>query len=166
MVVPARMNHALMPADAFSAPCAKTAREDPARMPIVRWVGVSINRIWAPWPSRTTSTSASGSPMTPGSPASTRPKPLRRVSCPTVFVKATTRHDQQGNLLAALSDEDVARVAELLPDNEIVRVRSSHDVHFAQTAEYTAALIAFAQRARPGTSDVDAAVAGIEDRRA
>ncbi len=91
---------------------------------------------------------------------------LRRVSCPTVFVKATTRHDQQGNLLAALSDEDVARVAELLPDNEIVRVRSSHDVHFAQTAEYTAALIAFAQRARPGTSDVDAAVAGIEDRRA
>jgi hypothetical protein len=57
-----------------------------------------------------------------------------------VFVKATTRHDRQGVLLAALSDEDLARVESLLPDNRTIRVRSSHDVHFAKTAAYVRAL--------------------------
>jgi hypothetical protein len=71
------------------------------------------------------------------------------VTCPTVFVKATTRHDRQGNLLAALSDEDLARVESLLPDNQTVHVRSSHDVHFARTKQYAEALNAFAHRLQP-----------------
>ena len=57
-----------------------------------------------------------------------------------MFVKATTRYNREGVLLAALSDEDLARVEGLLPGNRTVRVRGSHDVHFAKTGAYVRAL--------------------------
>ncbi|MFC0674535.1 alpha/beta fold hydrolase [Brachybacterium hainanense] len=128
----------------FTRSVVKQRRADPNRLPIVRWAGVSINRIWGtmsqPFDLRFTTAFADSSWLDGFDQADT----LRAISCPTVFVKATpTRHDRQGNLLAAL-DDDLARVEQLLPDNETVRVRSSHDVHFAQTEKYATALIGFA----------------------
>ena len=73
-------------------------------------------------------------------PRSYQAQTLRAITCPTVFLKATTRYDREGNLLAALSDEDLARVEQLLRNNRTIRVRSSHDVHFARTSAYVAAL--------------------------
>ena len=141
-------------------------REDPARMPIVRFVDVGINRIWGtmaqPYDLRFGVGFTDDAWFAGFDQAAT----LRQVSCPTTFLKATTRHDRQGNLLAALSDEDVARVEELLPDNETVRVRSSHDVHFARTKEYAAAVNAFAERAKPASARECRIEAAIEDGRA
>lgn len=71
---------------------------------------------------------------------------LSAITCPTTFLKASTRHDGHGNLLAALSDEDLSHVEELLPENQTVRVNSSHDIHFAQTKIYTDTLNEFAAR--------------------
>ncbi|SMY03581.1 hypothetical protein BSP239C_03561 [Brevibacterium sp. 239c] len=50
-------------------------------------------------------------------------------------------------MLAALSHEDLSLVEELLPENQTVRVNSSHDIHFAQTMIYTDTLNEFAARA-------------------
>lgn len=71
---------------------------------------------------------------------------LAAITCPTTFLKATTRYNKDGILLAALSDEDLARVEELLPDNRTVRVRGGHDIHFAHTKAYVNALIGLARR--------------------
>ena len=71
---------------------------------------------------------------------------LAAIRCPTAFLKATTRHDRQGNLLGALDDSDLARVEQLLPDNQTTKVRSSHDVHFAQTKTYASVLQDLAAR--------------------
>lgn len=134
----------------FTRSVIKQRRQDPTRLPIVRWAGVSINRIWGtmsqPFDLRFTKSFADSTWLRGFDQAAT----LRAVSCPTVFIKAIpTRHDRQGNLLAALSDEDLARVEGLLPDNETVQVKSSHDVHFAKTKEYVQAVNAFARRAQP-----------------
>lgn len=131
----------------FTRSVIKQRREDPTRLPVVRWAGVNINRIWGtmsqPFDLRFTKAFADSTWLRGFDQEAT----LRAVSCPTVFVKATpTRHDRQGNLLAALSDDDLARVETLLHNNETVHVRSSHDVHFAQTEKYAAALLALADR--------------------
>lgn len=108
------------------------------------WEG--INRIWEslshPFDVRFTASFADNSWFRGFDQAQT----LAAIACPTTFVKASTRHDGDGNLLAALSDEDLSHVEELLPDNQTVRVNSSHDIHFAQTKIYTDALNEFAAR--------------------
>ena len=137
----------------FTRSVIRQRREDPNRLPVVRWAGININRIWEtmshPFDLRFTKAFADSTWLHGFDQAAT----LGAISCPTVFVKATpTRYDRQGNLLAALSDEDLARVEGLLPDNETVLVRSSHDVHFAKTQDYAQALNAFVQRAQLPTA--------------
>ncbi len=121
-------------------------RADPACLPVVRWVSVSINRIWEsishPYDLRFTTAFIDNSWFSGFDQAQT----LAAIDCSTVFVKATTRYNRQGVLLAALSDEDLARVESLLPDNRTVRVRSSHDVHFAKTGAYVQALEQLVER--------------------
>jgi pimeloyl-ACP methyl ester carboxylesterase len=124
----------------FTKEVIRQRRANPDRLPLIRWVSVSINRIWEsmshPFDQRFTMGFVDNSWFRGFDQAET----LRGISCPTVFLKATTRHDRQGNLLAALSDEDLARAEGLLPDNQTIRVRSSHDIHFARTTSYIAAL--------------------------
>lgn len=133
----------------FTRSVIRQRREAPDRLPIVRWVGVGINRIWGtmsqPYDLRFTAGFADDSWFRGFDQAET----LSRIACPTVFIKATTRHDRKGNLLAALDDDDLVRVEGLLPDNQTVRVRSSHDVHFARTKKYTDTLNCFARHAVP-----------------
>ncbi|MFT3834962.1 MAG: alpha/beta hydrolase [Micropruina sp.] len=121
-------------------------RADPGCLPVVRWVSVSINRIWEsishPYDLRFTTAFIDNSWFV----ALDQPQTLAAIECPTVFVKATTRYNRQGVLLAALSDDDLARVESLLPDNRTVRVRSSHDVHFAKTGAYVQALEQLVER--------------------
>ncbi|MFV0435176.1 MAG: alpha/beta fold hydrolase [Leucobacter sp.] len=124
----------------FTRLVTRQRRSDPDRLPLIRWVSVSINRIWEsmshPFDLRFTVGFVDNSWFRGFGQAET----LRRVACPTVFLKATTRHDRRGNLLAALSDEDLTHVEELLHDNRTIRVRSSHDIHFARTGAYVAAV--------------------------
>lgn len=122
-------------------------RADPECLPIVRGVTVSINRIWEsiahPYDLRFTSTFIDNTWFAGFDQAAT----LSAIACPTVFLKATTRHNRDGVLLAALSDDDLARVESLLPDNRTVRVRSSHDIHFARTTTYVRELLDLGERA-------------------
>ncbi|HET6673627.1 MAG TPA: alpha/beta hydrolase [Agromyces sp.] len=130
----------------FTRHVIRQRRADPDRLPLIRWVGVGINRIWEaashPYDIRFSASFQDFSWFDGFDQAET----LRQVRCPTTFIKASTRRDTQGNLLAALDDEDCARVDSLLPDNRVVRVRSSHDVHFAKTTMFVRVMKEFATR--------------------
>lgn len=121
-------------------------RANPGCVPVIRWVPVGVNRIWEsishPFDLRFSAAFADGSWLRGVDQART----LADIRCPTAFLKATTRHDKEGTLLAALSDEDLARAEELLADNVTTRVRSSHDIHFARTRAYVKALDELADR--------------------
>ncbi|MGW6375750.1 alpha/beta fold hydrolase [Rhodococcus sp. NPDC055112] len=134
----------------FTTQVTRQRRADPDRLPLIRWVSVKTNRIWEsashPYDLRFTAGFVDNSWFRGFDQAET----LRGIACPTVFLKATTRHDRRGNLLAALSDEDLAHVEELLHDNHTVRVRSSHDIHFARTSAYVGALQELSKAAREG----------------
>ena len=125
-------------------------RADPNCLPIVRWVSVSINRIWGsmsnPYDLGFTTTFSDNSWFAGFDQAAT----LSAISCPTMFLKATTRYNHEGILLAALSDEDLRRVESLLSDNRTIRVRSSHDIHFARTKTYVRALAELSSLGQPG----------------
>lgn len=74
---------------------------------------------------------------------------LAAVQCPTAFLKATTRHNRQTILLAALDDNDLTRVESLLTDNQTTHLHSSHDIYFAQPHAYITAPRSLASRALP-----------------
>lgn len=130
----------------FTRQVIRQRHADPSRLPLIRWLGAGINRIWEsashPYDILFTRSFQDRTWFEDFDQAAT----LRQVRCPTVFIKATTRHDKQGNLLAALDEDDCDRVDSLLCDNEVVRVRSSHDVHFAKTEDFTRVLHEFAGR--------------------
>lgn len=132
----------------FSRRVIAQRRADPDRLPVIRWLPVSINRIWEslshPYDLRFSAAFMDDSWFRGVDQAHT----LAQVRCPTLFLKAPTRYDRHGTLLAALSEEDLARVEELLADNETVRVDSSHDIHFAQTEAYVEALHSLTERAQ------------------
>jgi len=123
-------------------------RANPAALPVVRWLSIKTNRIWEtishPYDLRFTKAFIDNSWFEGFDQA----QMLAEISCPTVFLKATTRFDKHGNLLAALDDDDLAKVESLLPDNQTIRVRSSHDIHFAHPKTYANALKKLAVRER------------------
>lgn len=121
----------------------------PHRLPLIRWVGVSINRIWEsashPYDIRFSQTFADYSWFDGFDQAQT----LRTITCPTTFIKTTTRYDKKtGILLAALSEQDSERAASLLADNQTVHVRSSHDVHFAHPRRFERIALDLVERLR------------------
>lgn len=127
-------------------------REDPTALPVIPWLGVSVNRIWEslshPYDVRFGQAFYDFTWFEDFDQEQT----LRDVQCPTTFIKATTRHDKDGVLLAALSDEDCAKVDELLPDNAVVHIRSPHDVHFAHPQRFASWMTDFAAHPRVITS--------------
>jgi pimeloyl-ACP methyl ester carboxylesterase len=149
----------------FTRSVIRQRRADPTRLPVIRWVGVDINRIWEsmshPFDLRFTAAFVDGSWLRGVDQAEV----LREVSCPTTFVKAgPTRHDRDGTLLAALDEDDLARVESLLPQNRTVHVKSSHDVHFAHTEAYTDALLELVDRVTAGEgARTDDGAARIDD---
>ena len=137
--------------------------KNPSQPPIVRWLPININRIWEtqchPFDLKFAQTFADNSWFTEFDQAQT----LGAIKCPTVFLKATTRFDKQGNLLAALSDDDLKHIESLLPNNHTTRVKSSHDIHFAHPKTYQKAinsLRTFAASAMPDAAAVAASPAG------
>lgn len=99
----------------FTRSVIRQRRQAPDRPPVIRWVGVGINRIWEslshPYDVRFTASFADNSWFR----GFDQEQTLAAITVPTIFLKASTRHDGRGNLLAALSDDDLARVEELLP---------------------------------------------------
>jgi len=61
---------------------------------------------------------------------------LKNISCRTVFMKAQTNISEDGILMAALSEEDLKRVSELILKCEIVRFDCGHGIHVEKPKEF------------------------------
>ncbi|MBN2908788.1 alpha/beta hydrolase [Polycladomyces sp. WAk] len=57
-------------------------------------------------------------------------------------------YDENGVLMAAMDDQDVAKVKSLLKGVEVVEVDSGHLVHFEKPDEYTKVLLDFASKVK------------------
>ena len=61
---------------------------------------------------------------------------LKKIRCKTVFMKAKTETDDDGIMRAALNEEDVRHVAELIPDCTVVRFDCGHGIHADKPREF------------------------------
>ncbi|MDE6627442.1 MAG: alpha/beta hydrolase [Lachnospiraceae bacterium] len=61
---------------------------------------------------------------------------LKNIRCKTVFMKAQTKISEDGILMAALSEEDLERVSELIADCQIVRFDCGHGIHIEKPKEF------------------------------
>lgn len=61
---------------------------------------------------------------------------LSGINCPSVYIKAATQYGEDGVLYAANSDEDAERVHSLIRGNEMITIKSGHDIHFEHPNEF------------------------------
>lgn len=61
---------------------------------------------------------------------------LRNIKCRTVFMKAQTNVSENGILMAALSEDDLQKVSELIYDCQIVRFDCGHGIHIEKPKEF------------------------------
>ena len=66
---------------------------------------------------------------------------LKKISCKTVFMKAKTNISPDGVLYAALNDDDVKRVSELIGNCKIVRFDCGHGIHVEKPKEFVKCLM-------------------------
>lgn len=66
---------------------------------------------------------------------------LQDISCKTVFMKAKSNTNEDGLLLAALSEEDVQRVSDLIPDCRVARFDCGHGIHLEKPKEFVRCLV-------------------------
>ncbi len=66
---------------------------------------------------------------------------LKNIKCKTVFMKAKTDVNKDGILMAALSEEDLKRVSELIADFKVVRFDCGHGIHIEKPKEFVNCLI-------------------------
>ena len=61
---------------------------------------------------------------------------LKNIKCKTIFMKAQTNINEDGILMAALSEEDLGKVAELIADCKIVHFDCGHGIHIEKPKEF------------------------------
>lgn len=61
---------------------------------------------------------------------------LKNIKCRTIFLKAKTTISEDGILMAALSDEDLKKVSELIADCFVVRFDCGHGIHIEKPKEF------------------------------
>ena len=61
---------------------------------------------------------------------------LKKIKCRTVFMKAKTNTDENGILLAALNEDDLKKVTELVDDCQTVRFNCGHGIHIEKPNEF------------------------------
>lgn len=66
---------------------------------------------------------------------------LKEIRCETVFLKARTERSADGILMAALSDEDVKRVSELINHCTVIGFDCGHGIHIEKKKEFVACLL-------------------------
>lgn len=66
---------------------------------------------------------------------------LNKIKCRTTFMKAITNIDESGLLLAALSEEDLHLVCELIPNCNIKRFECGHGIHIEKTKDFIECLM-------------------------
>lgn len=66
---------------------------------------------------------------------------LRKIRCKTIFMKAKTNINSDGILMAALNDDDVKRVSELIGDCKIIHFDCGHGIHIEKPKEFVKCLL-------------------------
>ena len=61
---------------------------------------------------------------------------LRNIKCKTIFMKAQTNISENGILMAALSEDDLKKVSELISDCNIVHFDCGHGIHIEKPKEF------------------------------
>lgn len=61
---------------------------------------------------------------------------LREIQCETSFLKAETNVNEDGLLMAALDEEDLKHVCELIPDCHVKRFECGHGIHIEKEKEF------------------------------
>lgn len=61
---------------------------------------------------------------------------LRNIKCKTIFMKAQTNISENGILMAALSEDDLKKISELISDCNIVRFDCGHGIHIEKPKEF------------------------------
>ncbi|MFR7590860.1 MAG: alpha/beta fold hydrolase [Longibaculum sp.] len=65
---------------------------------------------------------------------------LKNIKCKTIFMKAKTNISEDGILMAALSEDDLKKVSELIADCKTVRFDCGHGIHIEKPKEFTKCL--------------------------
>lgn len=66
---------------------------------------------------------------------------LKTIKCRTIFMKAKTDFGEDGILFAALSEDDLERLSELVDNLQIVRFDCGHGIHIEKPKEFTECLL-------------------------
>lgn len=68
-------------------------------------------------------------------------KILKNIKCRTIFMKAQTNFSKEGILMAALNEDDLKNVSELIADCQIVRFDCGHGIHVENPKKFIECLI-------------------------
>lgn len=71
---------------------------------------------------------------------------MSKVNCPSVYIKAATQYGKDGVLYAANSDEDAEKVHSLIEGNDMITIKSGHDIHFEHPDEFIRIMADFLNR--------------------
>ncbi len=66
---------------------------------------------------------------------------LKNIRCETIFMKAKTNISEEGILMAALSEDDLKRVSDLIRGCRIVRFDCGHGIHIEKPKEFIECLM-------------------------
>ena len=66
---------------------------------------------------------------------------LKNITCDTVFLKAKTETNENGILMAALSEEDLICVQKFIRNCKVVRFDCGHGIHIEQKKEFISCLL-------------------------
>ena len=73
---------------------------------------------------------------------------LAKINCPSLYIKAVTQYGKDGVLYAANSDEDAQKVQRLIKGNEMITIKSGHDIHFEKQDEFIQIMVNFLNKIR------------------
>ena len=70
---------------------------------------------------------------------------LQIIQCPTLFMKAKTDYTEDGILLAALNEDDLANVQRLIPTCQVHRFECGHGIHIEKGKQFVGCLLTIAE---------------------
>ncbi len=65
---------------------------------------------------------------------------LKRIRCPAVLIHTKWRINDEGILIAAMSEDDAVRADRLLADSKLIHIDCGHDSHFEKPDEFLKAI--------------------------
>lgn len=66
---------------------------------------------------------------------------LKNIKCKTIFMKARTDISEDGILMAALNEDDLAKVSGLITGLKVVRFDCGHGIHIEKPKEFIECLV-------------------------